>query len=263
MTALITGASSGIGAEFARQLAARGEGLVLVARRRDRLDALAAEATAAHRVHVDVLTADLAAPDAAADLWTHLIEQGVQVDTLVNNAGFGTHGPVVDEDPTRLEEEVRLNCGTLTGLAVRAAADMRRRGRGSIVNIASTAAFQPVPNMAVYCATKAYVLSFSEALWAELRPHGVRVLALCPGPTSTEFFDIAGEGAQVGRMRPAPDLVRSGLRALDRGTPSHVHGLDNALTARVAARLAPRRLLLSVAGRLASGRASGPRRATA
>ncbi len=172
---------------------------------------------------------------------------------LVNNAGFGTHGDLVDADPQRLADEIQLNCATLVDLTVRYLPGMRSRGRGTIINIASTAGFQPVPHMAVYGATKAFVLSFSEALWAEEKPHGIRVLAVCPGATDTEFFDIAGESAALGRKRTARQVVDRTLRELDSGKPSFVDGLANAVTAHLLTRLVPRRLLITVTGRLMGG----------
>src|SRR4029079_6453578 len=183
MVTLITGASTGIGAEFARQFAARGHGLVVVARSADKLNALAAQLRAAHRVDVTVMAMDLSLPGAAGELWQRTNRLGLEVSVLVNNAGSGTHGDVADADPQRLEEEIELNCRTLVGVTARYLPHMRARGAGTIINVASTAAFQPLPKMAVYGATKDFVLSFSEALWAEEHKHGVRVLAVCPART--------------------------------------------------------------------------------
>ena len=132
---------------------------------------------------------DLSLPTAAGELWQQTNRLGLEITVLVNNAGFGTHGDVADADPQRLEEEIELNCRTLVGTTARYLPHMRARGAGTIINVASTAAFQPLPKMAVYGATKAFVLSFTEALWAEERKHGVRVLAVCPGVTDTPFFE--------------------------------------------------------------------------
>jgi len=253
MTALITGASSGIGLAFAEQLAADGNDLVLVARRRDRLDAAAAQLHDRHDVHVTVLPADLTEDRIWERIGEELDVQGVTVDILVNNAGFGVHDDVADSTPAELAREVHVNCTALVGLTTQLVPGMIARGSGSIINIGSTASFQPVPHMAVYGASKAFVLSFTEALAVELAGTGVRALALCPGATDTEFFDVAGESARTGRSRSAADLVHHGLRALRAGRSSTVHGLDNAFVANVIARFLPRRTIARIAGR-ATGR---------
>ncbi|MFF7636484.1 SDR family NAD(P)-dependent oxidoreductase [Kitasatospora sp. NPDC008050] len=254
-TALITGASSGIGAAFADALAARGAHLILVARREDRLTALADTLRARHGNDAHVLVADLGLPGAGAALLAETRRLGLDVDVLVNNAGFGSHGDVADTDPDRLTGQIQLNITALTDLTRAYLPDMVGRGRGAIVNVASAAAYQPVPHMAVYSATKAYVLSFTEALWAETRNTGVRVLALSPGATETEFFDIAGESARVGRQQTAAAVVARAMRALDRpsGPGSVVSGLPNIVTAATVGFL-PRRLSLLVTERLARGR---------
>ncbi|MCU1529032.1 MAG: 3-oxoacyl-[acyl-carrier protein] reductase [Frondihabitans sp.] len=249
MTTLITGASTGIGAEFAARFAARGDDLVLVARSADKLESLAAELRRAHHVNVFVVPLDLATPDATERLWTETRRLALDIDALVNNAGFATHGDLADADPARLAAQIQLNCGTLVGLTNRYAPAMRERGRGTIVNIASTAAFQPLPHMAVYGATKAFVLSFTEALWAELRTDGVRVLAVCPGATDTPFFEVAGEAAAAGAKRTPEQLVAQALEALETTKPSIVDGFSNAFVSRVVTRLLPRRVLISVAER--------------
>lgn len=252
MTTLITGASAGLGAEYARQFAALGHDLVLVARRRDSLEQLAAELRSAHDIAVTVIALDLAVPSVGAELFAQTEAAGITVDVLVNNAGFGTHGDLVDADPQRLAAEIQLNCATLVDLTTRYLPGMRRRGAGTIVNIASTAGFQPVPHMAVYGATKAFVLSFSEALWAEEKPYGIRVLAVCPGATDTEFFDTAGESAAVGRKRSARQVVERTIRELSTGKPSFVDGPANVIAARLLNRITPRRLLIVATGRLMS-----------
>jgi len=257
-TALVTGASSGIGAAFARELAGRGADLVLVARRIAALDDLAGQLRERHGVRVDALTADLGLPGAGQDLADRVAALGVGVDVLVNNAGFATHGDVADSPLPRLLEQVHLNCTAVVDLSARFLPAMAARGRGAIINVASTAGFQPVPHMAVYGATKAFVLSFTEALWAEARPSGVAVLALCPGATDTPFFDVAGEDAVVGRRRTSEQVVATALRGLRRGRPSIVDGAGNALVARLP-RLLPRRAVLAIAER--SLRAAAPRRA--
>lgn len=247
-TALITGASTGIGADFARRLGADGLDLVLVARSHDKLEALAADIRRETRVSVTVLPRDLAAPDAPRDLVAECERLGIEVDFLLNNAGFGTHGSVADADPERLAEEIRLNCGVLTELSQRLLPGMIARRRGSIVNVASNAAFQPLPLMAVYGATKSYVLSFTEALWHETRGTGVRVLALCPGPTDTAFFDIAGEDFARSK-RTTQQLIDTAKRALARNQPSVVDGVSNALVARLAVPLLPKRVALWAAAK--------------
>lgn len=249
MTVLITGASSGIGEVFARRFAAGGRDLALVARDAQRLERIAQELRTRHGVAVAVLPLDLATPDAAARLAELTERAGLEIDVLVNNAGFASHGDVAESDPGRLEEQIRLNCATLAGTTARYLPGMRRRGGGAIVNIASTAAFQPVPHMAVYAATKAFVLSFTEALWAETRRDGVRVLAVCPGATDTAFFQVAGEAAAVGRKRSARGVVDRTMRALRGDAPSVVDGLGNALAARLLGRLLPRRAVLAIAER--------------
>ena len=205
--ALVTGASSGIGAAFARELASRGSDLVLVARSRDKLTAFGDELSTSYGVAVDVVVADLAKPSSADHLAAEVGDR--QIDILINNAGFGLHAQLHQADAARLTEMVQLNVATLVDLTRLYLPGMLARDRGAVINIASTAAFQPVPYMAVYGASKAFVLSFTEALWAETRRTDVRVTALCPGSTETEFFTVAGENAQVG-ARSAACTTRSG-----------------------------------------------------
>ncbi|MCS5729058.1 SDR family oxidoreductase [Herbiconiux moechotypicola] len=254
--ALITGASSGLGAEFARRLAGRGADLVLVARRADRLEALAAELKTAHGVTVTVLPADLTAPDAAESLHGRLAERGIAVQTLVNNAGFGVHGPVLEAEPGALAAEIQLNIGALVALSRAFLPELVSAARGgastALVNVASTAAYQPTPMMAVYGASKAFVLSFTEALAWETRESRLKVLALSPGATRTEFFDVVGtEAAAVGSYQTSEQVVETALRALDRRrTPASViSGRANAVTAGFAG-VMPRSATLAVSGRL-------------
>jgi short-subunit dehydrogenase len=250
---LITGASAGLGAEFARQFAAQHHDLVLIARREHALEALADELRSTHGVNVTVIAQDLSRPESAAELHSRTAALGIEVDVLVNNAGFGTHGDLIRADPDRLADEIQLNCGTLVGLTARYLPGMRSRRSGTIINIASTAAFQPVPHMAVYGATKAFVRSFTEALWAEEKKYGIRVLAVCPGATATEFFDIAGESAAVGVKRSAKQVVDHTMRELSGAKPSFVDGAVNAFTARILTRVIPSRVTIAVTG-LAMGR---------
>ncbi|MDL9938366.1 SDR family oxidoreductase [Gordonia sp. ABSL1-1] len=249
-TALITGASGGIGEEFARVLASRGANLILVARSEDKLVKLADELGRLHGVRADVIAADLSIPAASNDVAERVGELGVEVDILVNNAGFGTHGDLADADPTRIREEVALNVGALTDLTTAYLPSMTARRSGAIINVASTAGFQPVPHMAVYAATKAYVLSLSEALWWEGKQHGVAVLALCPGATDTAFFNVVGsDDASVGARRSTKQVVETALRAVDSGKPSVVDGLQNKISA-ASSRFAPRRMVVSIAERM-------------
>jgi uncharacterized protein len=254
-TALVTGASSGIGAAFARALAARGAHLVLVARSADKLQALAAELAGRHGIRALALPADLARPGAGAALGQELSRRGVTVDVLVNNAGFATWGPFETASPEREREEVQLNVAAVVDLCHAFYPGMLARGRGAVVNVASTAAFQGVPGMAVYAATKAFVLSFSEALWHEGRGRGVAVTALCPGATDTAFFDVAGvEGAMLNRARPEP-VVEAALAALSRGRSLVVPGAGNALLAAVS-RLSPRSVATRAAAAVVRPRAA-------
>ena len=242
---LITGASAGLGVDFARQLSARSERLVLVARRKDRLEALAAELGNARAVAID-----LGAAGAAGRLMADLAAHGEQVACLVNNAGFGLAGRFADLDGARQRSMIDLNCGALTELAHAVLPGMIAARTGAILHVASTAAFQPGPGMAVYFATKAFVLSFSEALHEEVKPHGVSVTALCPGPTATEFGAVAGWGgnAMIDKLSASSaDVVRAGIAALDKGRALVIPGLVNKAGAQ-GHRLLPRWLLRKVTG---------------
>jgi short-subunit dehydrogenase len=243
--ALITGASAGLGVEFARQLSARGHRLVLVARRKDRLDALAQELGNARAI-----ATDLSKSGSATKVLADLKAAGEQVEILINNAGFGLIGPFAELDGRRERQMIDLNVGTLTDLCRAIAPAMIKQKSGGIVNVASTAAFQPGPNMAVYFATKAYVLSFTEALHEELKPHGVHVSALCPGPTRTEFGEVAGFGSNGLFERVAmesPEVVAAGLEGLDRNRAVVVPGFANKVGA-ASTRFAPRSVVRRIAG---------------
>jgi hypothetical protein len=243
---LITGASAGLGAEFARQCAARGDELVLVARRRDRLDALAAELGNAH-----VVAADLADPGAPTRILAEAGDRGLWVRTLINNAGFGLVGRFEALPLERQLAMVDLNVRALAELSHAVLGGMRAGGGGAILNVASTAAFQPGPGFAVYFATKAFVLSFSEALHQELKGSGIRVSALCPGPTATEFGAVAGMTSQrFARLSAdAASVVRAGLRGLDRNRAVIVPGALNKLTAQ-SGRIVPRAAMRRIVARL-------------
>jgi short-subunit dehydrogenase len=253
-TALVTGASSGIGAAFARALAARGAHLVLAARSTDKLEALAAELSARHGVRAVAVRSDLAQPGAGAALAREVASRGVTVDVLVNNAGFATHGLFEATSPERERDEIQVNVAAVVDLAHAFFPGMLARGRGAVVNVASTAAFQPVPYMAVYGATKAFVLSFSEALWGEARGRGVSVLALCPGQTDTAFFDVAGDVARLGRRETAEVVVERALRALARNRSHVVSGFSNWLLAQ-SPRFSPRAVTVRIAQALMRPRA--------
>ena len=244
---LITGASAGLGAEFARACAARGEALALVARRRDRLEALKAELGG----DVHVFAADLALPGAAESLIAELAAEGLTVATLINNAGFGFAGRFAERPLERQREMIDLNVRTLTELCHLVLPAMRAAGKGAILNVASTAAFQPGPNMAVYYATKAYVLSFTEALHHELKGTGIRVSALCPGPTHSEFSDVAdSHSPTLERMKmPAAPVVRAGLDGLDRNKAVVIPGFKNKIGAQ-ASRFLTRAAMRRIIGRI-------------
>jgi short-subunit dehydrogenase len=237
--ALITGASAGIGAEFAARLAGLQYDLVLVARRRDRLEAIAAAQRAAHGIRVEVIEADLSLAGAPDAIVAGVARAGMTVDLLVNNAGFGTHGRFETIPPERERDEIAVNVTALVALTRAFLPAMLERGRGGVINVASTAAFQPVPYMAVYGATKAFVRSFSEALHEEVRDRGVRVLALCPGVTATEFFDVDA-GAAHGPIRTTRDVVTTALKSYDAGSPIVI----------ALSRLLPDSVIMRITGRL-------------
>ncbi|BBH69443.1 short-chain dehydrogenase [Actinoplanes sp. OR16] len=248
---LITGASSGLGAEFAAQFASRGADVVLVARREDRLRELAARLQRDHKITATPLALDLSQADAPAKLRTMLDGQRIRIQSLINNAGFGAKGPFADEDPARIQQMISLNVNVLVGLTREFLPDLVTAGSGVIVNVASTAAYQPCPQMAVYGATKAFVLSFTEALAYETRTSGLAVTTVSPGPTSTEFFDVVGtKDAAVGRFETAHQVVSRTMRELDRSRPrpSFVSGPLNTVTSAMAT-IMPRRVTLAVSGR--------------
>lgn len=251
-TALITGASSGLGEEFARQLAARGADVVLVARRADRLRDLASRLEAEHRITATALSIDLTATDAPSQIRRELESRGIRLSTLVNNAGFGMKGAFADADPARVAEMVQVNVAALVNLTREFLPDLVAAGNGALVSIASTGAYQPCPNMAVYGATKAFVLSFTEALAYETKGSGLSVLAVSPGATRTEFFDVVGTpDAAVGRFETPEKVVSRALSELDRTNtpPSFVSGRLNAITAGLVGWM-PRRMALAISGRV-------------
>jgi short-subunit dehydrogenase len=218
-TALVTGASAGIGIELARLHAERGGDLVLVARRRDRLDALARELRSAHAVRVEVITADLSRSGAARRLAAKLSEKGLAIDALINNAGLGAHGPFHESDLARQQQMLQVNIVALTELTHLLLPGMVERGHGRVLNVGSTAGFLPGPLQAVYYASKAFVNSFSQALANELSGTGVTVTALCPGPVATEFQDVAGMQGVKGFdfAADARSVAECGYRAMEKG----------------------------------------------
>ncbi|MFZ5723445.1 MAG: SDR family NAD(P)-dependent oxidoreductase [Pseudomonadota bacterium] len=227
-TALITGASSGIGEQIAKQLAQAGAHLILVARRTDRLEALADELASRHGIRAEALACDLGRPQAAAELYARTEGAGRRVDILVNNAGFAQEGNFLDLPLETHLAVNQLNMTAVTELAWHFGRAMRARGEGWILNTASVGAFAPVPKLAIYTSGKAYVLSLGEALSEELRPHGVTVTSLCPGGTWTEFMSVAGQtidGIKKLGMMSAEDVARAGLKGLARGERVVVPGL--------------------------------------
>jgi short-subunit dehydrogenase len=244
---LITGASAGLGAEFARQCIARGDEVVLVARRRDRLQALAVELGP----NAHVIEADLSEPGSGTKVVAETIAREMWVRTLINNAGFGLSGRFDALPLDRQLETIDLNVRALTGLCYVVLNDMRLKGGGAILNVASTAAFQAGPHMAVYYASKAFVLSFSEALHQELKGSGIGVTALCPGPTATEFFDVAGApDGRLAKMATDPvAVVRAGLDSLAKNKAIVIPGLMNKVGAQ-SNRLLPRAAMRRIIARL-------------
>lgn len=245
-TALVTGASSGIGAEFASQLAARGYHLVLVARSEERLRRLANDLHAHHGVQADVIVQDLSAPDAATRIGAALAAAGTAVDLLVNNAGIGTAGRF-EEIPDRLEhDQLMVNVVALVDLTRELIPGMLARGHGAVINVGSVAGFQPTPYFATYGAGDAFVFNFSMALRSEYRGRGVRVLALTPGPTRTPFLDKIGDRAVLGgNLVTATSVVQAGLRALEHDRAYVVPGLASSVLAHLTPRR-PRRLVTAI-----------------
>lgn len=257
-TALITGASSGLGVEFANQLAGRGANLILVARRKERLQAVADAVVLMHKVEVTVIVADLAEVGAAEKLFKTLARKKLSVDVLVNNAGFGTFGEFKDADAGKLSEQIQVNVLALVELTKLALPSMLKNNDGVILNVASTAAYQSVPYMAVYAATKAFVLSFTEALWAELIGTRVAAIALSPGGTKTEFFEVASNGKSpdgLGKLMTVEQVITVAMKALDRPTPppSVISGAANFALA-VTGRFVPRQMLVKIARKIFKSR---------
>src|SRR6266404_479331 len=248
-TTLITGASSGIGAAFARRLAALGRNVFLVARSEDKLITLCNELGRISNIRAQYLATDLSKFDSALNLVEETKKRGLDINTLINNAGFGSMRDFAKLDIARELNMIDLNIKALVELTYRFLVPMRELKQGTIINVASTAGFQPVPFMATYAASKAFVLSFSEALWEENRRHGIHVMALCPGVTETNFF----EAAQVDRppmraAQTAEDVVAAALRGLARQKSNVVSGWTNLLMVE-AERFLPRSVVIRVAGK--------------
>lgn len=251
-TALITGASSGIGAEFARVLAKAGSHLVLVARRKDRLDVLKKELVESYNIRVHVIPADLSTIKGCEDLISFIDQQRISIDILINNAGFGYEGDFVNQNFERLNEMIGLNVMSLTLLTKHFGGLMAGRQSGYILLTSSVGGFTPCPRMAVYDATKAYVLLLGEALNHEFKNNNVVVTTLCPGATRTEFFDVSGQtlNALVKMTLMSPkDVAMKSLKGLSRGKSVVIPGLLNKLTV-WGLRLLPRPLMAPVAGRV-------------
>src|SRR5712691_3316523 len=249
-TTLITGASSGIGEVFARKLAAQGHNLLLVARSEDKLINLCNELGRSEITHAQYVAMDLSERNAPARLFAEAQKRELEIDFLINNAGFGSMGDFAKLDLARELNMIDLNVRSLVEMTHHFLAPMRERKGGRIINVASTAAFQPVPFMATYAATKAFVLSFSEALWEENRPYGIKVMALCPGVTDTNFFEAARGQKPPARVAQTPeDVVDAALRGLNRGKSHIISGWTNFIMVE-AERLAPRSLVARIAGRM-------------
>jgi short-subunit dehydrogenase len=247
-TALITGASKGLGVAFAEQLAARGMHLVLVARSRAALETLAQRLARQHGVQCVALEADLTDPDAASRIGAELERRGIQVDLLVNNAGLGLSGKFLSHDARQVQGELQVNVQALLALSQLFGKAMQRRGRGGIINLASNASFQPLPAMATYAASKAFVLHFSEALNHELAADGVQVMAVCPGPTATEFFAGTETALKAKDLDSAESVVRKSLAAFDQGRSVAYPTRLGVRIGTLLPRFLPRALITSIAG---------------
>ncbi|SQD95270.1 MULTISPECIES: SDR family oxidoreductase [unclassified Parafrankia] len=256
-TALVTGASSGIGAAFAEALAARGADLVLAAPSEEKLRPVGERLRALHGVRVWTVPVDLAREDGPDLLVEQVRATGREIDVLVNNAGFGTYGRYEELPADRDHREVMVDVVAVERVTHLLLPAMVERGRGTVVNVSSTSGFQAVPYMAVYGASKAFVLSFSIALWAEYRSRGIRVLAVCPGPTDTNFFEVLGRRMSAGgRLRTTDEVVSAAFRGLDRGLPYVIDGRLNYLTSN-ASRLLGRGLVAGITARTLRPRGHG------
>jgi uncharacterized protein len=252
MYTLITGASSGIGLELAKQFAKNKHDLILVARRKEKLDALAQELSDTYKIRVETIEMDLSLPGAAKEVYEEVLSKQLDVDVLVNNAGFGDHGFFTDTDLDKELNMIDLNVKTLVALTKYFVLPMKKRGTGYILNVASTAAFQPGPVMSIYFATKAFVLSFSEAIANELAPQGIFVTALCPGATKTEFEDRAfGDSSFFSKTMSAEEVAKIGYNALLKKKRVIIPGFGNKLLA-FTVRFSPRKLVTALTRKMFS-----------
>lgn len=254
-TALITGASSGIGLEFALRLASKGILPVLTSRDEDQLQAIAERIKSDFGMEPIVIVKDLSVGSSARELFVEIIGMGLEIDILINNAGFGYFGPFLNADADTYERMTYLNMTALTNLSRYFAEGMASRKKGGILNVASMAGFGPVPGFGVYAATKSYVIKFTQSLWYEMKKHGVHVSALCPGPVDTNFFDVAGikpGKLRMRRIQQAGEVAEIGLKALEKNVPVAPTSAYYKLMA-VSTRLVPSRLIMAVSAKMMGG----------
>lgn len=258
-TALITGASNGIGLELAKIHASKGDNLVLVARNDSKLNELKNQLESLYKTQVQVISKDLSVPNAAQEVYNETTRQGIPINYLINNAGFGDFGSFYTADWDKAQRMINLNIASLTQFTHLYLKDMVNSGSGRIMNVASTAAFQPVPTMAVYSATKAYVLSFSEAVNNEVRDKGVTVTALCPGPTATGFRTAAAMEksglVQNSKSVGAKEVAEFGYKAMMSGKAVAIHGTKNYIMTR-AASFFPRKMVINITRKMMEERVS-------
>jgi uncharacterized protein len=247
--ALVTGASAGIGVALANELAAGGTNLVLTARRQDRLEELAHSLEAKYKIKTAVLAADLADPSGPEKIYEFTREQKIEIELLVNNAGFGAYGEVHTVDARRLLDMVQVNCSAVVYLTRLFVPQMVERRSGDVLILASVASFQAVPYISTYAATKAFDLLFAEGLAEEMKPYGIKVCALCPGSTESEFHVVAGQEKFMRKAETAEKVARTGLAALAAGKSYVVSGWVNYLGA-WGERLVPRRMVTRIAGNI-------------
>ena len=250
-TALVTGASTGIGAAFVKKLASKGMNVVLVARSEDKMKNVAAQCK---DVKTTVIPLDLTEADAVAKLQARLSEENIEIDLLINNAGFGIFGKFETIDLAIQQKEIQLNVMALVSLTHAFIPAMLKKGEGAIINVGSTAAHSPIPYLTVYAATKAFVLSFSEALWAEYKDRGIRVLSLNPGATESDFHLVSGLGLSGFPKEKAETVVDNGLKAMEEGKSFVISGLPNILMGDVLTRLLPREQVAMLAKQFMHGR---------
>jgi len=244
--ALITGASAGIGVAFAKELAFGGTNLVLTARRKDRLEELARSLAANYKINTQVIAADLADSNAPEKIFAFTKEKGIEIDLLINNAGFGQYGEFPSVEKQRLLAMVQVNCSAVVHLTRLYLPEMIARRRGDVLILASTASFQAVPYISTYAATKAFDLLFAEGLAEEMKPYGIRVCALCPGSTESEFHAVSGQEKFIRNAETAEKVAHTGLKALAAGKSYVISGLGNYLGAH-GERLVPRRFVTKIA----------------